>query len=34
MCGFVYAALLGLAVSMAEGAPVVLAGGLPGHVES
>jgi hypothetical protein len=34
MRGFVCASLLGLAATLAEGAPVMLAASLPGHVES
>jgi hypothetical protein len=34
MRGFVCASLLGLAATLAEGAPVRLAASLPGHVES
>lgn len=34
MSGFVCASLLGLAATLAEGALVVLATSLPGHVES
>jgi hypothetical protein len=34
MRGFVCASLLGLVATLAEGAPVMLAGSLPGHVES
>jgi hypothetical protein len=34
MGGFVYASLLSFAATPAEGAPIMLAGTLPGHVES
>jgi hypothetical protein len=34
MRGFVYASLLSLAATLTEGAPVMLAVSLPGHVES